>query len=320
MRILSSAGYKEEMKTIVLPALAPIHSSGIMPVEEAPEGEGIYYDRYETPNAKAAIVVSHGFSENAEKLKEVIYYMVESGYRVYAVDHRGHGRSFRQSHHPNLANIRAFDDYVEDLHRFVSLIVKTETKLPLFIYGHSMGGAIAASLIEKYPHEFKKAVLSSPMLKLLLPVPEWATVFISGLKILTGKGDTFGPGQRPYEGLEEFEASSSSNEARFNYYQKIKAARSEFQISATSFAWIHHSVRAIKKIRSKAACSKVCIPVLILRCREDALIDPAGPDEFAANTPKTVVLDFDECRHEIYNSDDDVLSRYYEEIFRFLAD
>ena len=38
-----------------------------------------------------------------------------------------------------------FNDYIEDLHQFVSLIVKTETSLPLFIFGHSMGGATSVT-------------------------------------------------------------------------------------------------------------------------------------------------------------------------------
>lgn len=318
MQIIKAANFAEEMKNTVEPALDAIKTSGIMPVKDAPEGQGIYYDIYKTPNATAAIVMSHGFSENAEKLKEVIYYMVEQGYRVYAVDHRGHGRSFRQSHHPNLANLHSFYDYVEDLHQFVSLIVKTDTNLPLFIWGHSMGGGIAAVYIEKYPDDFKKAVLSSPMLKLKLPMPEWVTRFFSGLVCLIGRSDTFCPGQGEYKGFETFEGSSSSNEARFNYYQHKKASTPAFQISATSYGWIHHSLVAITRARSKRACAKIKIPVLILRCTQDALIDPAGLDQFAKNTRKCRIVDFDNSRHEIYNSDDAVIAAYYNTIFSFL--
>lgn len=319
MQILHAASYEEEMRSIADPLLNSIRTSGIMPVKGAPKGEGIYYEIYATKDANAAMVMSHGFSENTVKNKEIIYYMVTQGYMVFAVDHRGHGRSFRESHHPNLVNLHDFNDYVEDLHQFVSLIVKTKTNLPLYIFGHSMGGGIAASYIEQYPHDFQKAVLSSPMLKLILPFPEGITRVITGAKCLFGGADTFGPGQGPYKGLEEFEGSSSANRERFNYYQQQKLKNPPFQISASSYGWIYHSICAIAKIRSRSACANITIPVLILRCVDDALIDPAGLDQFANNTGGCRIVDFDNCRHEIYNSDDHVIAAYYETIFEFLG-
>ena len=320
MQILQAANFDEEMRTIADPVLDPIRKTGIMPVKDAPKGEGIYYEIYATKNAKAAMVMSHGFSENTVKIKEIIYYMVAQDYMVFAVDHRGHGRSFRQSPHPNLVHLNNFNDYIEDLHQFVSLIVKTETSLPLFIFGHSMGGGIAAGYIERYPDDFKKAVLSSPMLKLHLPFPERITRVITGVKCLIGQGDTFGPGQGPYKGLEDFEGSSSSNRARFDHYQRLKKDNPPFQISANSYGWIYHSICAIAKIRSRSACARIKIPVLILRCEEDALIDPTGLDQFADHTADCRIIDFNNCRHEIYNSDDHIISAYYDAIFTFLGD
>lgn len=319
MNLLSEKNFSEDMKNIVEPMLASIHSSGIMSRKNADDGAGIYYDIYKTPNAKGAIIMSHGFSESAEKLKEIIYYMVQMGYEVYAVDHRGHGRSFRESSHPNLVTVNNFYDYVYDLHDFVSLIVKTETTLPLYLFGHSMGGAISAIYIEKYPNDFKKAILSSPMLKLKLPVAEPLTRLYSGFMCLIGKGNTFGPMQKPYEGFESFEGSSASNEARFNYYQNKKATIPTFQLCAFSYNWLYRSLVAIKKARSKRACAKVKIPALVFICNDDALIDPKGPTEFVKNTETASLIAFSGCRHEIYNSDDNVIAEYYRDLFDFLG-
>ena len=319
MKLLTEKNYEETMKQTVEPFLSSIRSSGIMPRKEAPSGQGIYYDIYKTPNPKAAIVMSHGFSESAEKLKEIIYYMVQMGYEVYAVDHRGHGRSFRQSYHPNLVYINSFYDYVNDLHDFVSLVVKTSTALPLYLFGHSMGGAIAAIYIEKYPDDFKKAVLSSPMLKLNLPIPEPFTRLLSGFMCLIRKGDSFGPMQKPYTGFESFEGSSASCEARFNYYQNKKATTPKFQLCALSYGWLYHSLVAILKARSKKACSNIKIPVLVFICNDDSLINPKGPKKFVKNTMDSSLIAFSGCRHEIYNSDDRVIAEYYKNLFDFLG-
>ena len=62
---------------------------------ESYDSTAIYYRTYRIPQAKAAIVISHGFCEFAEKYKEVIYYFLKNGYSVYVPEHRGHGYSDR---------------------------------------------------------------------------------------------------------------------------------------------------------------------------------------------------------------------------------
>ncbi len=318
MNYLTSEQLIDQMEQTAEPMLAAIHSSGIMQLPDAPDGSGIYFDRYATENAVGCIVISHGYSESAEKFKEMIYYLVLNGYRVYAIDHRGHGRSYRQSSHPCLAHVKKFSDYIEDLHHFVTTVVEKETNLPRFIIGHSMGGGIAATLIERYPDDFNKAVLSSPMVKLNLPLPTWAARFISGLMCAIGRGNTFGPGQHPYQGYERFEDSASINEARFHLYQRKKASREEFQISAFSYGWLYTSIKTIAKTRSPKECSKITIPVLLFRSGQDNLIDPAGIDEFVQNTNHIRLVDIADSRHEIFNSDDNVIAAYYDTIFEFL--
>ena len=39
-----------------------------------------------------------------------------------------------------------------------------------------------------------------------------------------------------------------------NYYQQQKLHNPAFQISASSYGWIYHSICAIAKIRSRSAC------------------------------------------------------------------
>ncbi len=319
MTIIPSATLIEEMKTKIEPMLYQLRESGVLQLPDAKEGEGLYYDHYHTKNARGVIVCCHGFTESAEKFLEIIYYMVTEGYEVYAVDHRGHGRSYRQAKHPNLVTVHDFYDYIDDLHLLITKIVQPATQLPLYLFGHSMGGGIVAGYVEQHPDVCRKAVLSSPMLKLTFSMPVPIVTLISAFNCLIGRIDSFGPNQKPYAGYEPFEFSASSNEERFRYYQEKKASREELQLCACSFGWLYHSIKGIAKIRSAAEGKKVTVPILIERCVSDELIDPTGIDEFAANTPHTTVIDHDRCRHEIYNSDDDVIAAYYNEIFEFLS-
>ena len=62
-----------------------------------------------------------------------------AGYTVYAMDLRGHGRSDGPR-----CFVRRFDQYLDDLDLFLDRVHGREPGKPLFLFGHSMGGLIAA--------------------------------------------------------------------------------------------------------------------------------------------------------------------------------
>lgn len=89
------------------------------------------YSKYILTDSKASIVISHGYTENKDKYEEMIYYYLKSGYSVFIMDHRGHGKSTREVSDNSLVYIDSFDTYVDDLHFFITEIVKpssSETK------------------------------------------------------------------------------------------------------------------------------------------------------------------------------------------------
>ena len=90
--IPEEANYQRTMKRDVEPYLRSYEKDGYI---ESYDSTAIYYRTYRIPQAKAAIVISHGFCEFAEKYKEVIYYFLKNGYSVYVPEHRGHGYSDR---------------------------------------------------------------------------------------------------------------------------------------------------------------------------------------------------------------------------------
>lgn len=72
--ILSEQGYREQMENVVKPYL-DIRKSVLWPERE--EGKKIYCERYLADSPKGVVMISHGFTETAEKYKEVIYYFVK---------------------------------------------------------------------------------------------------------------------------------------------------------------------------------------------------------------------------------------------------
>lgn len=73
--IPEEANYQRTMKCDVEPYLRNCEKDGYI---ESYDRTAIYYRTYRIPQAKAAIVISHGFCEFAEKYKEVIYYFLKT--------------------------------------------------------------------------------------------------------------------------------------------------------------------------------------------------------------------------------------------------
>ena len=159
--IITEEKYNEELTRYVLPFIRLNFEDGYM---KSADGTRIHYGYVTTP----AIVISHGFTECMPKYYEMIYYFAKAGYSVYMVEHRGHGFSERSVSDMSMVTVNSFDDYVSDLDMFIrEIVMKREGRRPLYLYGHSMGGAIAALYLEKHPEVFTKAVLSSPMIEML---------------------------------------------------------------------------------------------------------------------------------------------------------
>lgn len=317
--IIPDEQFKAEMNQKVLPCLQSICQSGYVSVAET--GGMLYYETYRPKAPTGAVVISHGFCESAEKYKEVIYYFILAGYEVYLAEHRGHGRSFRETAHPNMVHVSDFNSYVKDLHIFLCKIVKPLSNgIPLYLYAHSMGGAIGALYLETYPDTFVKAILSSPMLAISMgPLPVLCARTLGYLMTSLHREETYAPGQHAFIPGGKFEDSCSSCPRRFHYYQEKKERSPLFQNSGSSYGWAYQSLKACRFITQKRNCDKIEVPVLVFRSIKDEVVKSSGIFHFVKNTPSARLIHVDGSRHEIYNSPASVLEIYYQKIFNFLT-
>ena len=125
---------------------------------------------------RAAIAVVHGYGEHSGRYERLARRLVPLGYSVYACDLRGHGLSPGRRGH-----IERFSEYLLDTAGFLRLVRTQERDRPLILLGHSLGGLIAARYAQDPAVDLPGMVLSSPFLRLKLPVPAWKTVAASAL-------------------------------------------------------------------------------------------------------------------------------------------
>ena len=141
-RVLQEKNYAERMQNGVEPYLAA-HAEEFYWERES--GHPIHVLRYRAFRPRGVVVISHGFTENAEKYKEIVYYFIKEHFHVYLPEHCGHGKSYRLVEDPSLVYVDSYHRYVEDL-LFVARKAKAEAcGLPLVLYSHSMGGGISSS-------------------------------------------------------------------------------------------------------------------------------------------------------------------------------
>ncbi len=124
------------------------------------QGLALFYRTWlPSKESKGSLVISHGYAEHSGRYKHVAELLVERGFAVYALDHRGHGKS-----EGTRANIKHFGDFSADLYLLLKQ-VREASKNKLFLLGHSMGGAIALQTILESPELIDGLLLSAAFLQ-----------------------------------------------------------------------------------------------------------------------------------------------------------
>ena len=318
MRWITEENYVGQMRSLAEPYVAERTESGYF--ERVP-GEKIYYEHYRAEDPKGVIVVSHGFTESIRKFTESVYYMLQAGYEVWGLDHRGHGRSVRQNSNPYVVHVERFEDYVLDLVYLTEKLVKpAAAELPVYLYCHSMGGCVGAWTIEAFPALFDKAVLSSPMLGLSfgkIPVP---VVYVAAS--LKGIGEKRKEPLNPVDSFPaegDFENSCDSSECRYDYYFDKRLNDPLLQTQDPSINWGKQSAKACARVTSKKWTSKVSIPVLLFQAGNDTVVKNESQDLFVSRVKNCEFVKVPGMKHELYMTDSEVLIPYWEKIFGFFG-
>ncbi len=134
------------------------------------------YVRWEHPDPKGRLVLSHGYGEHSERYRHTAKWLHDLGWSVSAMDHRGFGRS--GGRRGDASGIRAF---VEDLALFLrhernhdrervgagprivdGIPVSPLPVCPQVLLGHSFGGLVAVLDLLWHVDTLDGLILTSP--------------------------------------------------------------------------------------------------------------------------------------------------------------
>ncbi len=229
----------------------------------------------------ASLTLVHGIGEHSGRYQSMAEYYCNNGISVLSYDQRGHGKTEGKRGH-----IRSYDIAAEDIKHFVEETKTRHLKIPLFLYGHSLGGAMALYYCLTHKPNINGAVISAPGLAPGTPFPPLIMFLAKIMAKLT-------PSVTLSNGLERKYLSRDRNvEIRYNsdplVHDQVSASLGMDLV--TKGAWM---------VQNAASLS---IPVLLMYGTDDHLVNLPLIHEFVNKAGSSLtVKEWDGFYHEIHN-------------------
>jgi len=251
-------------------------------------GVHLFYRFYKPKEYKNVIIYVHGLGDHSGRYVYPIEHLIDRGIAFYGLDLRGHGKSGGRRGHVN-----GFSQYIDDLKTFINIVRKREgTDKALFLFGHSMGGLIAARLVEEYPEMVRGLMLSSAALEPNREPPPMTArmgVFIS-------------------KHVPKFTMTNEIDPIFLSHDKTVikRFTEDELVHNKISARLLTEMAQAMKTVFEKAP--EVRIPVLVMHAGDDHLISLNGSRRFfqeLGSEDKRLIM-FEGFYHDLVNEIDRV--------------
>ncbi|MCJ7446754.1 MAG: alpha/beta hydrolase [Bacteroidales bacterium] len=240
----------------------------------------------------AIIIFVHDLGEHIQRYKTWADLLNRDGIGFTGMDLPGHGRSDGKRGH--IQSYSLTDEMIDILHEHVR---NTFPGIPVFYYGHSLGGTIVLDYLLRKKPEIKGAIVTSPWLKLSFEPDKFKIALASVMRFIL-------PGLIQPSGLVA-DHLSHDKEVVDNY---IADPLVHDKISVSLF---HSTVSAARN--SLAHASELEVPLLLMHGSDDMICSPGGSREFAAAAAKAELKIWEGGYHELHDES------FKTEVFSFLV-
>ncbi|WP_042063574.1 alpha/beta fold hydrolase [Aeromonas allosaccharophila] len=248
------------------------------------DGVTIRYAALRQAKVDRAILIVNGRVESYLKYQELAWDLWRQGYSLYLIDHRGQGMSGRMLDDPQKGYVDQFDDYVVDFKQFHDQIIMADQPAKLFLLAHSMGGAISARYLERWPDDIKAAVLSSPMMGINLGgLPKWLAKGLAATLGTVGGwiGEPpYGPGQGPYQDDGFADNGLTHSHSRYQAFRQLYEQYPQIKLGGATAHWIYQGITGADAAIAEAGAIKT--PLLVLQAGDDKIVDNTAQDRFCS--------------------------------------
>ena len=131
------------------------------------DGIKIYGSDWSIENPKAVVCLVHGLGEHCRRYDHLAEYFNQRKYAVTAYDRRGHGLSEgKRGHSPNL------DAFLDEISELLNQAKKKYPKIPVFLYGHSMGGNLVLNYVLRKKPNIIGTITTGAWIKVAIKTPK----------------------------------------------------------------------------------------------------------------------------------------------------
>ncbi len=229
---------------------------------------------------RAAIALVHGLGEHSGRYPRLVELLPAAGFAVSAFDERGHGKTGGPRVHAP-----SYEALMKDIDRHVEKTRELFPGMPLFIYGHSHGGAQVLYYVLDRKPAVAGTVASSPATGSGVPQPAFKVVVA---RLLSRVAPTMKiPLGSPMEGISSDAAWVEASRADALMQEGLSVRLGSEMLKAGQWILSHGSFPT---------------PLLIMQGTDDLHVSPALNVEFAKRLPGDVTLKvWEGMRHELHN-------------------
>jgi alpha-beta hydrolase superfamily lysophospholipase len=248
-------------------------------------------------DTRAIIVMVHGLGEHINRYLHWASLFNKEKIGFAGVDLPGHGRSDGRRGH-----IKSFNLLGEMIDILLDSCRKTFPGIPLYLYGHSLGGGIVLDYLIRKKPRIKGAIVTSPWLLLSYQPPKSKLLLASAMRYIM-------PALVQPSGL--ISDHISHDRAVVEAYNGDPLVHDKISVSLFNGAMkaAEHSLKHAGELK---------VPVLLVHGSDDMISSPEGSREFAAETSLAELKIFDGGYHELHNEPfkDEVFDLIYKWITR----
>jgi len=244
-------------------------------------------------NARAIIVMVHGIGEHIQRYSYMADLFRKEGIAFTGVDLPGHGRS--DGRRGNIKSYKLLDEMITIM---IDSCRKTFPGIPVYLYGHSLGGGIVLYYILRVNPRIKGAIVTSPWLRLSFEPSKVKVLLASLMKNLV-------PGLVQPTGLNV--SHISHDEAVIANYKTDPLVHDMCSVSL-----YNEAMKAAKYSLEHA--SELKIPTLLIHGSDDLINSPEGSREFAGKSDKVKLKIWEGGYHELHNE------TFKDDVFRYILD
>ncbi len=252
----------------------------LMELRDYPAGKTAFYSFDVSGIPRAVILLVHGLGEHAARYAGWAERFNEMGVALRAFDLPGHGRTEgRWGVVPSPGKV--FDT----IDTLLVEIGRDFPKLPVFLYGHSLGGGIVLNYLIRRKPDITGSIVTSPWVILSESPPPLKLLLVN----VAGK---LMPGMTQPSGLKtEYLSRDPEVVTAYGHDPLVHGL-----ISAGLYQWMSD---AAAETLSRAG--EISVPLLIAHGRNDMITSSSGSVRVAGAAPRATLKLWDEGYHELHN-------------------